>query len=83
MPEEGPKPRGSKAGRNEARKLTATALNNTGVAFALAALLQPALAFVQQARGVDLAVVVASTIFLIVSGVLFWLARRAVRELED
>lgn len=83
MPEEGPKPRGSKAGRNEARKLTATALNNTGVAFVLAALLQPALAYLQQQRSVDFSVMVGSTIFMGVGVLLCWLARRWVRKLED
>jgi hypothetical protein len=53
MPDEPPAQRGSKAGRNEGRKLTATALNNTGVAFVLAALLQLALAYLQQQRSVD------------------------------
>ena len=75
--------RGSKAGRNEGRKLTASALNNGGVAFVLAGLLQPALAFVQQQRPIDLAGGIASLIFLAVSGVLFWVAQRVVRGLED
>ncbi|MFL4974816.1 MAG: hypothetical protein ACJ8D8_11160 [Microvirga sp.] len=75
--------RGSKAGRNEARKLTATALNNAGVAFVLAALLQPALAYLQQQRSIDFPVMVGSTIFMVVGVLLCWLARRSVRKLED
>ena len=59
--------RGSKSGRNEGRKLAATALNNTGVAFVLAAFLQPALAYLQQRRGVDLEVVLAPVMFLAIS----------------
>ncbi|HZB36536.1 MAG TPA: hypothetical protein VE443_00850 [Beijerinckiaceae bacterium] len=83
MPDEPPAQRGSKAGRNEGRKLTATALNNTGVAFVLAALLQPALAYLQQQRSVDFPVMVGSTIFMAVGVLLCWLARRSVRKLED
>jgi predicted transporter len=73
----------SKAGRNESRKLAANALNNIGVAFVLAALLQPALAFVQQDRPPGLATAAASLIFMIVALVFFARGRGLVRQLED
>lgn len=75
--------RGSKSGRNEGRKLAATALNNTGVAFVLAAFLQPALAYLQQRRGVDFEVALASAIFLLVGAACVVAAQLVVRRLED
>jgi predicted PurR-regulated permease PerM len=73
----------SKAGRNEARKLTANALNNMGVAAMLAALLQPVLLFVQQDRAPTLATGLTSLILLCVGFALFGGARRVVQALED
>ena len=73
----------SKAGRNEQRKLIATALNNAGVAFALAAVLQPALAYVQQNRRFDLASSEAAAMFLAAAFVLFVIARAIAGRLED
>lgn len=73
----------SKAGRNEARKLLGNALNNIGVTLVLAALLQPAIAIVQQDRWPTWTVVVSSPIFLLAAIGLFATARRTVRELED
>lgn len=77
------RPAASKAGRNEARKLMANALNNMGVAFTLAGILQPALAVVQQERWPTLAVLTASLIFIVIAGTLFTFARSAVHGLED
>lgn len=80
-----PAPRlwGGKVGRNEARKLAATFLNNVGVAFFLATFLQPALAFVQQNRSLDLVIVLASTTFFLVAAAGFIGAQVIARRLED
>ena len=76
-------PIGSEAGRNEARKLTARALNNIGVACILAAFLQQILAFVQQDRTPTLAAMAASLILVAVGVLTFVLARRKAHQLED
>lgn len=80
-----PAPRlwGGKVGRNEARKLAATFSNNVGVAFFLAAFLQPSLAFVQQDRSLDLVIVLASTTVFVVAVAGFVGAQVVVRRLED
>jgi hypothetical protein len=79
----GPRRRGSKIGRNEARKLAATFANNVGVAFFLAASLQPALTFVQRERALTLAAGLGSTIFLLLAVAGFLTAQATVRRLED
>lgn len=78
-----PDPGSSKAGRNEARKLTANAFNNIGVALVIASLLQPVSAYIQQDRAPTLAAMLASLMFLVMAGAMFSVARRKARELED
>ncbi len=73
----------NKAARNEARKLVATLLNNVALAFLLAALLQPALAFLQQQRPVDLVVVGASLIFLLISFGAFVASQAVISGVEE
>ena len=72
-----------KVGCNEGRKLAATFSNNVGVAFFLAAFLQPALAFVQQYRALDLVIVMASTTVFVVAAAGFVGSQVIVRRLED
>lgn len=78
-----PPPAEGKAGRNEARKLRATWLNNVSVAFTIAGVLQPSLAFAQAVRQVSVAEWVASAIFLTVGAALFFAAQAIVRTMED
>lgn len=82
---EGPleKARPSKAARNEGRKLVSTAANNLGVALLLAAFVQPTLLYLQQRRPFDLAVVIASSIFLLIGIVALGIAQLVIRRLED
>jgi hypothetical protein len=75
--------RGTKAGRNEQRKITATLLNNLAVGCFLAAFLQPALAVIQAARAVTLADGAGSLILTAIGGVLFVTARTFAGRLED
>ena len=74
---------GSKAGRNEQRKLAATFLNNVAVGCLLAAFLQPALAYMQASREVTLAERLGSAILLMVSLGLFLAGRSLAGRLED
>lgn len=74
---------GSKAGRNEGRKLAATFLNNVGVAFALAAVLQPALAVTREGQPLTATVVLSSFFFAVVSAMLAAAAQWIARRLED
>lgn len=75
--------RGTKAGRNEVRKLAATFLNNVGTAWFLAALLQPALAVVREGQVFDNADM-ASSAGLIAVAALFLAGARAVAwRMED
>lgn len=80
-----PAPRlwGGKVGRNEARKLAATFSNNVGVAFFLAAFLQPSLAFVQQDRVLGLATAGASAIFFLLAIIGLLIGQTIARRLED
>jgi len=75
--------RGSKAGRNEKRKLLATFINNLAAAFTLAGVLQPALALVQHQRTVTSAELTGSAAFLLVALVFLISARYIVSGLED
>jgi len=73
----------SKAGRNEARKLAATFLNNVGVGFFLAGLLQPALAVLRDGGPITGGVVL-SAFLLSVVGLIFGAAgQRNARRLAD
>jgi hypothetical protein len=83
LSEAAPDPAVGKAGRNEGRKLAAAAVNNVGVAFLLAAVLQPARALVQQQRGVRLGELAASLIFLAIAAACFIVVRRVALRLED
>jgi len=76
-------PRGTKAGRNEQRKIAATFLNNVAVGFFLAALLQPTLALMQQSRAVTLAEWVGSATLMVASFLLSLGARYVAGLLED
>lgn len=74
---------GSKAGRNEGRKLAATFFNNAALAFLLAAVLQPLLALMRDRQSVTSSVAV--TIFLLMAIALTFLgvAQMIARRLED
>lgn len=71
----------AKLRRNEGRKLRATFLNNVGVAFFVAAILQPILLFLQQGE-FGAGSVVFSVGSLLVSGGSVYLAHRLINGLE-
>ena len=77
------RPAKGKAGRNEGRKLVAGAFNNAGVAFVLAAFLQPMLAYVQLDQGFDFQTLVGSTIFFLIGGGCLGVAQVVSRRVED
>lgn len=83
MTAEPPESRGTKAGRNEQRKIAATFLNNLAVGCFLAALLQPVLALLQQSRAVTLAEWSGSAILFVGSLGLHFGARAVAGRLED
>ena len=76
-------PPGTKAGRNEQRKLRATLLNNIAVGFFLAAVLQPGLALIQQSRPVTLAEAGGSLILFMAAAAFATAGRWVAGRLED
>lgn len=72
-----------KVGRNEARKLLATWLNNVSVGFVLAGSLQPLLGLVQRQRSISLAESGLSAILFGIAVVAFFGAQRIAKRLED
>ena len=76
-------PVGSKAGRNERRKLLATLLNNLCAASLIAALLQPALSLVRQERPFAANDYVAMLVFGMVGFILHAAGRAFAAGLED
>ncbi len=81
-PDPPPKP-GSKAGRNEARKLIATFINNVGVGFMLAAFVQPALAYLRDNEPIRVSSMIVAFLFAVIGIILGTLAQRIARRLED
>ena len=75
--------RGTKLTRNEGRKLAATALNNAGLAFMLAGILQPIVSSAQADSWPQWRLLVVSVIFIAISGSLFAIAQWTIRRLED
>ncbi|MDP1632402.1 MAG: hypothetical protein Q8L66_13385 [Caulobacter sp.] len=76
-------PVGSKAGRNERRKLLATLLNNLCAASLIAALLQPALSLVRQERTFTAKDYLALLVFGLVGLILHGVGRGFAAGLED
>lgn len=75
-------PVGSKAGRNERRKLLATLLNNLCAASLIAAVLQPAVTLVRQERPFAAHDFVTMFVFGLVGLTLHLVGRRLVSKLE-
>lgn len=78
-----PSPLGSKAGRNESRKLLATLANNLCAASLIAGVLQPALTLVRQERPLTFSDVVAALVFGLAGLTLHLVGRTFVSTLED
>ena len=78
-----PSPAGSKAGRNESRKLLATLANNLCAASLIAAVLQPAVTLVRQERLFEVHDFIAMLVFGLSGLTLHLAARRLVAKLED
>jgi len=76
-------PQGTKAGRNERRKLFATLLNNLCAASLIAALLQPALTLIRQERSVTTNDYVAVLVFGLVGLMLHAAGQVVAARLED
>ncbi|MDO9224202.1 MAG: hypothetical protein Q7U20_10890 [Caulobacter sp.] len=76
-------PMGSKAGRNESRKLLATLANNLCAASLIAGILQPALTLVRQERPLSIGDVVAALVFGLAGLTLHLMGRAFVVALED
>ena len=74
---------GSKTGRNEGRKLVATAGNNLGVALLLAAFVQPTLLYLQQREPADAVTIAAILTFGLIAMACFAFAHYVIRRLED
>ncbi len=77
------RPRGSKAGRNEARKLAAAFLNNAGLAFFLASVLQPIIAYVRERQPVTDEIVLGAFLLAAIAATLAASAQIIGRRLED
>lgn len=76
-------PLGSKAGRNERRKLLATLANNLCAASLIAGVLQPALTLVRQERLLTISDVIAALVFGLGGLTLHLVGRAFVATLED
>lgn len=76
-------PVGSKAGRNESRKLLATLANNLCAAALIAGVLQPALTLVRQERPLSFSDVVSALVFGLAGLTLHLVGRAFVETLED
>ncbi len=76
-------PRGSKAGRNERRKLFATLLNNLCAASLIAAILQPAVTLVRQERLFTTHDFVTMLVFGLIGLILHAVGQAIVASLED
>lgn len=76
-------PHGSKAGRNEGRKLFASFLNTLAAASTVAALVQPSIGIVREARPLSRAETSAAFIFVLIGVTLHAAAQIVVRRLED
>ncbi|MBI5940066.1 MAG: hypothetical protein HY859_06535 [Caulobacterales bacterium] len=76
-------PVGSKAGRNERRKLLATLLNNLCAASLIAAIVQPAVTLVRQERPFTTLEFVTMLVFGLVGFILHGVGRALVASLED
>lgn len=74
---------GSKAGRNEARKLAATFINNVGVGFFLAGVLQPLLALARSEQAFTTTVAISAFLFGAAGLILAFLAQAIAKRLED
>lgn len=86
MQNEGPTPAppmGSKAGRNERRKLFATLANNLCAALLIAALLQPALTFFRHERPFTTNDVVVALVFGLIGITLHAIGQTIAARLED
>lgn len=84
--EEEPAPpplQGSKAGRNERRKLLATLLNNLCAASLIAAIVQPAVTLVRQERPFTNLEFVTMLVFGLIGFILHGVGRALVASLED
>lgn len=82
-PSEPPSLRGTKAGRNEARKLRAALLNNLAAALLLAAFVQPILSVIREARTFSGAELGASFAFFVASVIFFAFGQLIALRLED
>ena len=76
-------PAGSKAGRNESRKLLATLANNLCAASLIAGVLQPALTLLRQEHPLTFSDVVAALVFGLAGLTLHLVGRAFVATLED
>lgn len=76
-------PVGSKAGRNERRKLLATLLNNLCAASLIAAIIQPAVTLVRQEHPFTTLEFVTMLVFGLVGFILHGVGRALVASLED
>ena len=76
-------PVGSKAGRNESRKLLATPLNNLSTASLVAALIQPTLTVIRQERPFTTGDYVVVFVFGLGGFILHTIGRVVVTGLED
>lgn len=74
---------GSKAGRNERKKLTAALFNNLSAAALVASVLQPALTILRQERPVVINDYVAVLVFGLIGLTLHTLSQIVATELED
>ena len=74
---------GNKTSRNEGRKLMATFLNNVGVGWALAALLQPTLSVLREGRGFGLADALSAFLFGVIAIMFVVAAQVVVARLEE
>lgn len=76
-------PLGSKAGRNERKKLTAALFNNLSAAALVASVLQPALTILRQERPVAISDYVAVLVFGLIGLTFHTLSQVVAAGLED
>ena len=84
--DEGERPtprRGSKAGRNEGRKLAATFVNNAALAFFLAAILQPLIAYFRDRQPLTENIWLSTFLLALGAAILAFTAQAIARRLED
>ena len=83
MDEGEPTLKGTKAGRNERRKLLASLLNTVSAASLLVGLIQPALTLISGTRVLGARDVVAAVVFFALAAILHVFAQMVVARLED